>query len=75
MATPAPSHQLNFAVPAPYIAACSRCGRLLKHLAEVGAECRPAKEEECSKQTDPPQAVNLEAGPDQAIPTGGGSHG
>jgi len=37
--TPALSHLLNFAVPAPYIAACSRCGRLLKGLAEVAELC------------------------------------
>ncbi len=41
-----PRHALEFSVPAPWIARCTRCGRRLKHLAEVAAACPgPASEE------------------------------
>jgi len=42
--TPALSHLLTFAVPAPFIAACDRCGYQFKHLADVATPCLPEKE-------------------------------
>ena len=39
--TPALSHALLFDVPSPLIARCSRCGRLLKTLADVATPCQP----------------------------------
>jgi hypothetical protein len=35
------SHSLSFAVPAPYIAVCARCGQRLRHLSDVASPCPP----------------------------------